>query len=101
MAFLGISILFAHWAVKPVDQAWKQQKQFVADASHELKTPLTVITTNAELLEYPDYDETMKAQFVQSILSMSHKMRELVESLLDLARIDIDSVKKPGKSKFQ
>lgn len=82
LAFLGISILLAHWAVKPVDQAWKQQKQFVADASHELKTPLTVILTNAELLEYPDYDETMKAQFVQSILSMSHKMRELVESLL-------------------
>lgn len=93
LAFLGISILLAHWAVKPVDQAWKQQKQFVADASHELKTPLTVILTNAELLEYPDYDETMKAQFVQSILSMSHKMRELVESLLELARIDNGTVK--------
>lgn len=93
LAFLGISILLAHWAVKPVDQAWKQQKQFVADASHELKTPLTVILTNAELLEYPDYDETMKAQFVQSILTMSHKMRELVESLLDLARIDNGTVK--------
>lgn len=93
LAFLGISILLAHWAVKPVDQAWKQQKQFVADASHELKTPLTVILTNAELLQYPDYDETMKAQFVQSILSMSHKMRELVESLLELARIDNGTVK--------
>lgn len=93
LAFLGISILLAHWAVKPVDQAWKQQKQFVADASHELKTPLTVILTNAELLQYPDYDETMKAQFVQSILSMSHKMRGLVESLLELARIDNGTVK--------
>lgn len=93
LAFLGISILLAHWAVKPVDQAWKQQKQFVADASHELKTPLTVILTNAELLQYPDYDEAMKAQFVQSILSMSHKMRELVESLLELARIDNGTVK--------
>ena len=93
LAFLGISIFLAHWAVKPVDQAWKQQKQFVADASHELKTPLTVILTNAELLQYPDYDETMKAQFVQSILSMSHKMRELVESLLELARIDNGTAK--------
>lgn len=93
MVFFGISLLFAHWAVKPVDLAWKQQKQFVADASHELKTPLTVILTNAELLEYPDYDAAMKAQFVQSILSMSHKMRELVENLLELARIDNGTVK--------
>ncbi|MDO5546757.1 MAG: HAMP domain-containing sensor histidine kinase [Eubacteriales bacterium] len=93
LVLFGISVLFARWAVKPVDQAWQQQKQFVADASHELKTPLAVIMTNAELLEYPDYDETMKAQFVQSILSMSHKMRELVESLLELARIDNGSVK--------
>lgn len=47
--FLGLSFLLARWAVKPVETAWNQQRQFVADASHELKTPLTVILTNAEL----------------------------------------------------
>ena len=51
LLFLGISIFLAKWAVAPVAKAWKQQKQFVADASHELKTPLTVILTNVELLE--------------------------------------------------
>lgn len=51
LLFFGISILLSGWAVKPVEKAWSQQKQFVADASHELKTPLTVIMTNAELLQ--------------------------------------------------
>ena len=51
LVILGISILLARWAVAPVDKAWKQQRQFVSDASHELKTPLTVIMANAELLE--------------------------------------------------
>ena len=50
-AFLGISIRLAAWTVKPVERAWQQQRQFVSDASHELKTPLTVIMTNAELLQ--------------------------------------------------
>lgn len=50
VVFLGISVLLSYWAVKPVQTAWDQQKQFVADASHELKTPRSVILANAELL---------------------------------------------------
>lgn len=91
--FLAISVAFAQWAVKPVAEAWKQQKQFVADASHELKTPLTVILTNAELLGSDRYDAVSKAQFVQSIYAMSLQMRGLVESLLDLARLDNGAAK--------
>lgn len=88
LIFLGISLLLAKWAVKPVDKAWQQQRQFVADASHELKTPLTVIMTNAELLQSPNYDIESKAQFSDSILIMSKQMRSLVERLLELARAD-------------
>lgn len=86
--FLVISILLAHWAVKPVAKAWEQQQQFVSDASHELKTPLTVIMCNAELLQNPDNDSQSQAQFTDNILIMSHRMRTLVEGLLDLARAD-------------
>ena len=93
LVFLGLSLLLAKWAVKPVDQAWQQQKQFVADASHELKTPLTVIMTNAELLQNEEYDETARHQFSDSILTMSHQMRGLVEGLLELARVDNGAVK--------
>ena len=86
--FFGISILLARWAIRPVEQAWNQQRQFVADASHELKTPLTVIMTNAELLQDPGYDDAARRQFSGSILTMSRQMRGLVEGLLDLARAD-------------
>jgi len=86
--FLAISMLLANWAVKPVDAAWRQQKRFVADASHELKTPLTVIMANAQLLSQPDYDEGQCRQFSAGILSMAKQMRELVEELLELARAD-------------
>ena len=89
----GISVLLARWAIKPVDLAWQQQKQFVADASHELKTPLTVIMTNAEMLQDPEYDELSRQQFSASILTMSLQMRGLVEGLLELARVDNGAVK--------
>ena len=86
--FLLISMLFARWAVKPVENAWNEQKQFVADASHELKTPLTVILTNAELLQSPEYNENAKKRFADNILIMTRQMRALVEDLLELSRAD-------------
>lgn len=88
LGFLLISILLARWAIRPVEAAWKQQRQFVADASHELKTPLTVILTNAELLQSPDHSPEEKLRFADSILQTSQQMRGLVEALLQLARGD-------------
>ena len=93
-SFLIISIFFARWAVRPVEEAWAQQRQFVSDASHELKTPLTVILTDAEMLKSPRFDEAHKAQFVDNILTMSNQMRGLVESLLQLARVDNGTIQK-------
>ena len=85
--FLAVSVLLARWAVRPVEQAWAEQRQFVADASHELKTPLTVILTNAELMQtQPD------PQYARSVLAMATRMRALVESLLELARVDNGAV---------
>ncbi len=87
-AFFAISVLFARWAVRPLENAWKDQKQFIADASHELKTPLTVILTNAQLLRSPDFDEAQKQRFSDNILETATRMRTLIEGLLDLSRAD-------------
>ena len=86
--FLAISIWLSGWAVRPVEKAWKQQRQFVADASHELKTPLTVIMTNAELLQSSGCGEEKQRRFSEAILAMSRQMRGLIEQMLDLARAD-------------
>lgn len=91
--FFIISVFLARWAVKPVELAWQQQKQFVADASHELKTPLTVIMTDAELLHAPDCPDEDREPLSKGILTMTSQMRGLVENLLDLARIDNGTVK--------
>ena len=86
--FWGISVFIARLIVKPVDRAWEQQRQFVADASHELKTPLAVITTNAELLNSPGCSPEEKTGFSENVLTTARHMRQLVENLLELARTD-------------
>lgn len=94
LAFLAISWLLARWAVKPVEEAWQKQRQFVSDASHELKTPLTVIMSNAELLESGENEAPDRARFAGNILAASRQMRSLTEGLLELARADNGQVKK-------
>jgi len=87
MALLLISILLAGVAVAPVKSAWEQQKRFVADASHELKTPLTVILANNEILmETVEDRESMK--WIESSHEEAIHMKNLVEDLLFLAKAD-------------
>lgn len=86
--FFVISLLLAKWVTKPVEKTCNEQKQFIADASHELKTPLTVIMTNAEMLNDKSYQGSNRKDLAINILSRSKRMRGLVESLLELARLD-------------
>ena len=87
LLLLGVSALLARWATRPVERAWGQQRQFLSDASHELKTPLTVILSNAELLSALPLEER-PARWTDNILSESRQMKRLVEEMLTLARAD-------------
>ena len=73
VAFFIISLLLARWAVKPVEEAWKQQRQFVADASHELKTPLTVILSNVQLLEEASAGEALSPKELKDIFKRFYR----------------------------
>ena len=87
LLLFGVSVLLSHWAVRPVEKAWRQQRQFLSDASHELKTPLTVILSNAELLEAAPLEER-PARWADNIHSEARQMKTLVEEMLTLARAD-------------
>lgn len=87
LLLLGVSVILARWATRPVERAWGQQRQFLSDASHELKTPLTVILSNAELLSALPLEER-PARWTDNILSESRQMKSLVEEMLTLARAD-------------
>ena len=70
--------------VRPVEDAFDRQKQFVSDASHELKTPLAVISANAEVLE----QEIGENEYLGYIRSEVRRTDTLVNNLLALARMD-------------
>lgn len=84
-----ISLYFANRAIKPVSEAWEKQNRFIADASHELKTPLTVINTNADvLLSHSDSTIGEEKKWIYYIKDEAQRMTRLTNDLLLLARLD-------------
>ncbi|MBQ7639330.1 MAG: HAMP domain-containing histidine kinase [Clostridia bacterium] len=73
--------------IKPVERAWTQQQNFIADASHELKTPLTVILANCDILN-AHREDTVEDQhkWVESTNEEATHMKELVDKMLFLAK---------------
>ena len=89
----GASFLLSLRVTRPVERAWRQQRQFFSDASHELKTPLTVILSNAEMLEGAALPER-ESRWRDNILSEARQMKTLVEEMLTLSRTE-DAQRKP------
>ena len=89
LGFFLISLFLSELATRPVEKAWEQQRQFVADASHELKTPLTVILANSGIL-LSHREDTVGAQvkWIEYIQEEARRMKGLVEDMLFLAKSD-------------
>ena len=87
--FFIVSIRFSKWALRPVQEAWDKQREFVSNASHELKTPLSIASANtAILLEEPSMPENERAQWLERSAVALDGMRVLINDMLDLASID-------------
>ncbi len=86
----GAGILWLNQqAMQPIEESFARLKQFTADASHELRSPLMAITSNAEVsLKYPEGMRDDDREALIAILSASNQMKSLTEDLLLLARTD-------------
>lgn len=84
-----ISDYMAHRAVSPVEKSWNKQNRFVADASHELKTPLTVILANMDIMSLnPDSTVEEQMKWIDNTKSEAKRMTQLVNDMLFLAKSD-------------
>ena len=83
----ALVVFLSKISIAPVKKAFEKQKQFVSDASHELKTPLTIISTNADVLS----DEIGENKWLTYIKSQTDRMSLLVNDLLNLTRIENNS----------
>ena len=84
-----ITVLLSKFIVKPVNIAFEKQKRFVADSSHELKTPLAIISANIDILEM----EIQKNKHIREIKIQSQRMNHLIRELLVLARTENQATK--------
>lgn len=84
-----ISKYFANKSIEPIKNAFDKQKQFISDASHELKTPLAVINTNVDvLLTNGEYNINGASKWLYYIKSEIERMTKLTNDLLYLTQID-------------
>ncbi len=88
-----ISIFLARLAMRPVERAFAAQQRFIADASHELKTPLTVILADSEILKaHPQKTAEQQMRWIDGIRDEGTKMQGLISDLLTLAKGDTQEI---------
>lgn len=89
LLFLAISIQLSAIAARPMEEAMQREKQFVADASHDLKTPLSVIlANNAILAENPDASVGSLSRWLDSTQAAAKRMQQLISQMLTLADVE-------------
>ena len=86
-----LSLLLAFWEVRPAKRAWKEQKDFFANASHELKTPVTVATTSLELLKDTITEE--QRDIFDIMNNVTKRIMNIVNDLMFISRADAKRIK--------
>lgn len=94
IVFTIISYYLSRWMIEPSEKAIKNQKIFVANISHDLKTPITIIRANADLIE----NEVKNKKSIKYIQQETEKLNHLVNEMLTLTRIDNTISKENFKS---
>jgi len=84
-----LSLYFANKSINPIKEAFEKQKEFIANASHELKTPLTIIKTNMDVI-CENQEEKVKSQqkWIGFIYNQIDIMANLINDMISLARLD-------------
>lgn len=85
-----VSRIITNWITIPVKESFDKQKQFIADASHELKTPISVIIASSEVLE----DNPTEVKWLKNIRNEANRMNLLVTELLELSASEIKEISK-------
>lgn len=76
--------LFSGWIIRPVSESYEKQKRFITDAGHEIKTPLTIIDADAEILKM----EVGENEWLQDIKKQTRRLAELTNDLVYLSRME-------------
>lgn len=84
LVITGVIVVVSRRAVRPIARSYEKQKQFVTDANHELKTPLTLILTNLDIVE----QELGHSEWLDDIRAEGQRMSSLVGQLTALSRLD-------------
>lgn len=89
VVFILVTV-FSRRAVAPVIESLEKQRRFITDASHEIKTPLAIISANTDVLELDEGGN----EWTQSIRSQIQRLNKLVEKLMLLAKMEEDEIKR-------
>ena len=89
IVFYVLARYFANRSIRPMAEAWESQRQFIADASHELKTPISTLNANLDIF-YASQEDTIKEQvkWLDNSKKVLSRMTSLIQSMLELVKVD-------------
>ena len=85
----GLIVLASFLVFKPTEESYKKQKRFITNASHELKTPLTIISTDLEIIEM----DNGKSEWTESIKDQVDRLTKMTNQLVTLSKMDEEDFK--------